>query len=193
MATTLVQAAAADPETKRLVAELYRVEGKAEIIHGEIVHLPMPGRIPCDVAFAIVVSLKRYVQRTHRGFAASAGNQFLVTLPRRNSFGPDAAYYVGPDPGMKFYQGAPRFAVEVRSENDYGLTAGQAMLDKRQDYFDAGTLVVWDVDPLGTDWVVRVFRDRNAEVPAAVFRRGETADAEPAVPGWTLIVDDLFA
>jgi hypothetical protein len=25
-----------------------------------------------------------------------------------------------------------------------------------------------------------------------IYRRGETAEAEPAVPGWTMPVDDLF-
>ncbi len=25
-----------------------------------------------------------------------------------------------------------------------------------------------------------------------VYRRGEIAEAEPAVPGWTIAVDDLF-
>jgi Uma2 family endonuclease len=65
------------------------------------------------------------------------------------------------------------------------------MLAKRRDYFAAGTLVVWDVDLLSED-VVRVFRDGNAVVPAAIYRRGEVAEAEPAVPGWRFPVDELF-
>ncbi len=93
---------------------------------------------------------------------------------------------------MKFVEGAPQFAVEVRSENDYGPAAEREMAAKRADYFAAGTLVIWDVDLL-SDGVVRVYRDGNAEHPAALHRRGETADAEPAVPGWTMPVDDLFA
>ncbi len=93
---------------------------------------------------------------------------------------------------MKFYPQAPDFAVEVRSENDCGPAAEREMTAKRADYFAAGTLVVWDVDLL-SDEVVRVFRDGEAEHPAVIFRRGDTADAEPAVPGWTVPVDDLFA
>jgi hypothetical protein len=64
------------------------------------------------------------------------------------------------------------------------------MAQKRADYFATGTLVVWDVDLLSDD-VVRVY---HAETPerAKVFRRGEIAEAEPAVPGWTMPVDDLF-
>ena len=93
---------------------------------------------------------------------------------------------------MKFIQGAPHFAVEVRSENDYGPAAEREMAAKRSDYFAAGTLVVWDVDLL-SDGVVRVYRNGDADNPSALHRRGELADAEPAVPGWTMPVDDLFA
>jgi Uma2 family endonuclease len=91
---------------------------------------------------------------------------------------------------MKFFQGAPSFAAEVRSDGNYGPRAEAEMAAKRSDYFAAGTQVVWDVDLLGDD-VVRVFR---ASVPMepTVYRRGETAEAEPAVPGWAMPVDMLF-
>ena len=80
---------------------------------------------------------------------------FVVNLPHRKSFCPDTAFYVGSDPGMKFFDGAPVFAVEVRSEGDYGPRAERQMALKRADYFAAGTLVVWDVDLPSND-VVRV-------------------------------------
>lgn len=91
---------------------------------------------------------------------------------------------------MKFGEGAPIFAVEVRSEGDYGPRAERQMAKKRDDYFAAGTLVVWDVDLLSDD-VVRVYRASDPE-SAAIYRRGEIAEAEPAVSGWTMAVDDLF-
>ena len=67
----------------------------------------------------------------------------------RESFSPDASYYFGPYPDnpMRFIEGAPTFAVEIRSENDYGPAAEIDMAAKRADYFLAGTLVVGDVDP----------------------------------------------
>jgi Uma2 family endonuclease len=61
---------------------------------------------------------------------------------------------------------------------------------KRADYFAAGTLVVWDVD-LVSDDVVRVYRAGNPDQPA-IYRRGDVAEAEPAVPGWSMPVDDLL-
>jgi Uma2 family endonuclease len=115
---------------------------------------------------------------------------FLVELPNRKSFCPDAAYYVGPRAGMKFLSEAPVFAVEVRSEGDYGPKAEREMAAKRADYFAAGTKVVWDVDLLGED-IVRVYRADSPEQPTA-YRRDETAEAEPAVPGWKFVVHELF-
>ena len=91
---------------------------------------------------------------------------------------------------MKFLSEAPVFAVEVRSEGDYGPAAEREMAAKRADYFAAGTKVVWDVDLLSED-VVRVYRAESPEQPT-IYRRGETAEAEPAVPGWTFAVDELF-
>ena len=79
--------------------------------------------------------------------------------------------------------------MEVRSENDYTPSANRAIADKRADYFEAGTAVVWDVDPLAE--TVTCHRASDPDAPA-VFRRGDTADAEPALPGWRVAVDALF-
>ncbi len=91
---------------------------------------------------------------------------------------------------MKFFPDVPVFAAEVRSEGDYGPQAERDMAAKRADYFAAGCKVVWDVDLLGDD-VVRVYRASDPLTPT-IYRRGEIAEAEPAVPGWTMPVDDLF-
>lgn len=64
------------------------------------------------------------------------------------------------------------------------------MAAKRADYFAAGTLVVWDVDVL-RDELIRVYRASDPENPA-IYRVGEIAEAEPAVPEWTFPVDELF-
>lgn len=91
--------------------------------------------------------------------------------------------------GGRAYADNTVFAAEVRSENDYGPQAEEEMARKRADYFAAGTRVVWDVDLLGED-VVRVHRATSPE--PTIYRRGEGAEAEPAVPGWRMPVDELF-
>lgn len=65
------------------------------------------------------------------------------------------------------------------------------MAAKRDDYFAAGTKVVWDVDVLREN-VVRVYREDNP-TQATVYHPGEIAEAEPAVRGWSIPVDRLFA
>lgn len=174
------------------IEDLYHVpEGaKAEIINGELVLMPPTGGGPGLAGDAIFVSLWQHAARTGRGRAVGDNKGFRVDLPNRSTFSPDAGLYVGPDPGMRFYEGAPIFAVEVRSENDYGPQAEVAMADKRADYFAAGTLVVGGVDLLSED-AIKVYRAARPQTPD-VFRRGQSADAEPAVPGWTFVVDNLF-
>ena len=116
---------------------------------------------------------------------------FIVDLPHRESFSPDAAFCRGQLPETnEFLRGAPVFAVEIRSQDDYGPVAERELAAKRADYFACGTLVVWDVDLLSDD-VVRVYRATSPEVPT-IYRRGQIAEAEPAVPGWRMPVDELF-
>ena len=39
--------------------------------------------------------------------------------------------------------------------------------------------------------VVKVYRAAAPDTPT-IYRRGELAEAEPAVPGWKMPVDELF-
>ena len=174
------------------IEDLYQVpeNGKAELVNGELVLMSPTGDLPNSAAGAIYTSLRQHARVTGRGRAYTDNMGFIVDLPRRRSFSPDAAFYIGPRSGGKFLQGAPVFAVEVRSEGDYGPKAERAMTAKRADYFAAGTLVVWDVDVL-RDEAVRVYRASDPGNPT-VYHRGELANAEPAVPGWQMPVDELF-
>ena len=64
------------------------------------------------------------------------------------------------------------------------------MAQRRADYFAAGTKVVWDVDVLREE-LIRVYRADDPENPT-IYRRGDIAEAEPAVPGWRFPVDEMF-
>jgi len=171
------------------IDDLYKVEGKAELVNGEIILMSPTGVLPGYAAGEIFTSLRNYSKQRKVGHALPDNVAFKVDLPHRKSFSPDVSFYTG-DLTMKFAEGAPVFAVEVRSDGDYGSRAERNMAKKRDEYFAAGTLVVWDVDLRSHD-VVRVYR---ATDPAACifYRRGQLAEAEPAVPGWTMPVDDLF-
>jgi Uma2 family endonuclease len=172
------------------IEDLYKVDGKAELVNGEIVHMAPAGDEPGFGGGVIFASLLRYSRETGVGRPYPGGVGFRVSLANRGSLSPDAAFHLGPRSGMKFLEGAPVFAVEVRSEGDYGPTAERQMAAKRADYFAAGTQVVWDVDLLSQD-VVRVYRATDPHSPK-VYRRGEEAEAEPALPGCRFRVDELF-
>jgi Uma2 family endonuclease len=177
-------------KTHATIEDLYKVEGKAELVNGEIVEMPPGEEDPGRAGLRVASNLLEYEKRSGTGRAFSDGVGFRVHLPHRESFSPDAAYHTGPRMGMRFAEGAPIFAVEVRSENDYGPAAERVIAEKRADYFACGTLVVWDVDLLSED-VIKSYKASDPEHPVT-FRRGDMADAEPAVPGWRMPVDDLF-
>jgi Uma2 family endonuclease len=176
------------------VDELYRVpdNGKAELVHGDLVLMSPTGGVPGRAAGRIYRSLDDYEREVGGGYAFPDNVGFLVDLPDRHSFSPDAAFWTGELPtGGQFLSGAPAFAVEVRSENDYGSEAELALARKRADYFAAGTQVVWDVDVL-REGEIRAYCPALPHQPET-FRRGQRAHAEPVLPGWSMRVDDVLA
>lgn len=168
-------------KARATIEDLYGLpdSAKAEIVDGEIVLISPTGDMPNRAGGSIYISLRRHEGRTPgRAYTDNVG--FRVNLPNRESFSPDAAWHMGPSTGMKFLDGAPIFAVELRSEYDYGPLAERPMAAKRADDFAAGTQIVWDVDLLGHE-VIKSY-DANGPATPTVFRRGDIADAEPAVP-----------
>jgi Uma2 family endonuclease len=204
-------------KTSATIEDLYRVpeNGKAELVNGELIIMAATGFLPGFAGGEIYSSLRNYGFATRRGYglpdnvgylvnlparqsvsvwweSAKGWQEWVTDLPKRQSFSPDAAFFTGalpPHPG-KFLEGAPILAVEVRSENDYGETAEKEIAKKRVDYFEAGTLVVWDVDVLREQFI-KVYR-ANEPLHPTVYRKGENAEAEPALPGWSMAVEQLF-
>src|SRR5881397_1460657 len=101
------------------IDDLYKVDGKAELIGGRIVHYMASGFRPSRVALRIATRLDLYSTQAGSGVAFGDGIGFALDPPLSNgrqSFSPDAAYYTGPLPSneMRFIEGTPTLAVEVR-------------------------------------------------------------------------------
>jgi Uma2 family endonuclease len=173
--------------------DLMRTKDKAELIGGRVIPLPAHGHFPALLIGRIAYRLFDHAEVIGRGEVFGSKLAYAVPeLPSgRESFCPDVSYYTGPEQDNPdgFVEGPPDFAVEVRSENDYGPAAELEMEAKRADYFAAGTRVVWDVDPTARE--VRKYTPAAPDTPT-VFGPGTEADAEPAVPGWRLSVDWLM-
>ncbi len=178
---------------KATVSDLYDVEGQAELIGGRIVRLPGHGILIGRVIGRIALSLHDYEERIKIGEIHTSTLGYVVPTLKsgRESFCADVSYYIGPFPEnpMAFIEGPPTFAVEIRDEADYGPEAEIVLAAKRRDYFEAGTRVVWDVDAPGK--LIRAYRSDDPD-RAVTWARGDRADAEPAVPGWRIAVDDVF-
>jgi Uma2 family endonuclease len=173
------------PKNRATRADLARTEGRAELIDGRIVCLPpFVYRVGCIVG-NLTSCLFEHERQVGGGELGTATLGYVVPrLPSgRESFCACASWYSGPLPEnpMSFIEGPPTFAVEVRD--------GEEDTAKRDDYFEAGTLVVWDVDPVAE--TIACYRPGDPN--PVIFRRGDVANAEPAVPGWQMPVDEVFA
>ena len=185
----------ATTKAKATLDDLYTVEyesGKYELVDGELVYMPPPGFLHNNVGFNVAEALRAYERETQSGYATMDGINYTAELPGRGTrtFNPDAGYTHGrPEITPDFIPGPPLFAVEVRSKTDYGPTADREYAEKRRDYFAAGTVVVWDVDP--KERTVSSYRADAPDAPTT-FHDEDTADAEPALPGWRIAVHALF-
>jgi len=96
-------------KSKATIEDLYdwSQDGKAEIINRELITMSPTGGDPGYAGDEIFASLRTHTQQTKLGRAVGDNKAFHVHLPNRDSFSPDAALYIGPSPGMKFYEGAP--------------------------------------------------------------------------------------
>lgn len=177
-------------KTEATIEDLYNApdDSNYELVDGRLERMSPTGDDPNFTSGEIFASLRLYVRQRREGRARTDGVAYVVDLPNRKSFSPDASFSYRRG-GMKFVDGAPVFAIEVHSEHDHSPAADRAYVRKRADYFAAGTEVVWDVDPL-LETVFSYRRDTPDE--PIIFHSGDMAHAEPALPGWQIAVDDLF-
>jgi Uma2 family endonuclease len=180
-------------KTPATIEDLYKVEGQAELVNGKIARMPLHVGYVAYVIGNLKLSLYKYSENGGmKGYAYGSAVAYEVDLPHRKAFCPDLAFYTGTDkPSMKFPVGAPIFVIEFRDPGSFGHAADRKLAAKIKDYFDAGTQIVWDVDVL-RDRVIRSYHATNPDEPT-IYKEGDVADAEPAVPGWSMPVDDIFS
>lgn len=87
-------------KTHATIEDLYKVEGKAELVDREIVHIPPAGEDMGMAGGEIFAHLREHVRRTGQGRAFPDGVGFRVRLPHCESLSPDVAYHTGPQTGI---------------------------------------------------------------------------------------------
>ncbi len=141
--------------------------------------------------------LDRYLdEHPALGEIAGAETGFRVDDPRRPVMAADAAFVraerlpdipEGPikrdDPFVRFMDGPPDLAVEVRSPDD----SAKDMAEKARAWVRVGAREVWLID--GMRETVRVFR---TDGPPAALAKGDTLTSLDVLPGFALPLADLF-
>lgn len=170
------------------VIAIQRQEGKhCELIEGVLLEKSM-GFNESALAVFLAGLLNTFVIQRNLGIVTGSDGTYelmpdLVRIPdvaftRWDRF-PGRQRATAPVPRL-----APNLAVEVLSR---GNTPGE-MAAKRQDYFDAGVELVWEID-----LAARTLSVYTSPTAGTTFDERDTLDGAAVLPGFTLALRDLFA
>jgi Uma2 family endonuclease len=186
-------------ERQMTVEEYERIapylDGPSELVDGRLRLMSPTGFLHGVLSNRLGGALDRFVEaHPEAGEATSAGTGFRIDNPEHPVQAPDAAYISAArvpvssgsgrdDPAMRFMQGAPDLAVEVRSPD----ATIEEMQAKARRWLAAGSQEVWLVD--GLRFTVEVWRSDTA---AALLRMGDTLRSPSLLPGFALDLARLF-
>lgn len=170
-----------------LRAEREPQKALCELIDGTLVEKPMGFR-ESSLAMWIGARLQLFVEKHDLGIVAGADG--FMRLAPRNVRIPDVSfvsYERLPDPDaadVAIADFAPDLAIEVLSPSN----TRREMERKRRDYFAAGTILVWEIDPKKE--IVDVYT-----APDSVKRltKSDAITGNSVLPGFKISVSDLFA
>lgn len=165
-----------------------RLPGKRlELVRGLLVVREPAGYRHGRVAAELGHLLSVHVKANDLGQVLAAETGFKLTAQPDTVRAPDVAFVSrerAPEPEPTGYaELAPDLVVEVLSPDD----RPGAVLAKVADWLEAGTQLVWVVDPERRQ--VRVYRADGSE---SVVVAGDTLDGENVVPGFTCSLDSIL-
>ncbi|HUF90543.1 MAG TPA: Uma2 family endonuclease [Gemmatimonadota bacterium] len=159
---------------------------RMELVRGRVVREPPAGFDHSEIAQRIALMLGRFVRETSAGTVVGADCGFVLFDEPPTVRAPDAAFVsqkrLGFDP-KGFAPLAPDLAVEVLSPSNTMSEIHEKVLD----YLDAGSRLVWVVDP--GPRTVTVYRSRDA---IRLLTENDELDGADVLPGFRVKVSDLF-
>lgn len=169
---------------------------RVELVRGRLIVREPSGMRHGECASRIGVALSLFLSRDResrvaietRGRVLTCDSGFTLARNPDTVRGPDVAYvsrerWAGPLPDG-YGEFAPDLAVEVRSPSD---RLG-AVLAKVGDWLDAGSHLVWVVDP--SRRLVTVYRADGSQAALGV---DDVLDGDDVLPGFTFAIAELFA
>ena len=168
--------------------ELPSKDHRYELVRGELRTRAPAGFEHGNIGSGLLVSLRQHVNSRGLGRVVGAATGFVLSRDPDVVRSPDVAFVararVPVEPVVKFFPGAPDLAVEVLSPTD----TFDEIEEKIEDYFSAGTRLVWVVNPRSKS--VSVYRPA---VAFEVLRGDQKLTGLDVVEGFECRVADLFA
>ena len=159
-----------------------------ELVKGELIEMTPPGGRHGKIALRLGRYLQTHVD-AHRLGEVMVESGFLLASQPDTVRGPDISFAAAervPSEGLPegFFPGAPDLAVEIVSPGDTDVE----VQDKVMDYLTHGTRRVWVVRP--RQRTVTVHRPDGT---ARLLQGKDVLDGEDVVPGFTFLLQELFA
>ena len=154
-----------------------------EYVKGELIPMPPTSVEHGKISINLILPLGLYVRENQLGDVYVPDTGFQIG---DRVLMPDVAFVPSermPDDLNKVFPTPPDLAVEVVSPSD----AFRRVVRKALDYLEAGTKMVWIVEP--TSQTVRVYR---SETPIRVLGINDTLTGEDVVEGFSCQVAQLF-
>lgn len=187
-----MDAAGARPGSRRLTLEQFQRlpdDGyRYDLVDGWLVREPPAGFEHGDLAMELGSRLREFVRERELGRVVAAETGFVLREEPVRVRGPDVAFVAGhrlPPAAERrgFLRLAPDLAVEVVSpSNTWAEVAA-----KVRDYLEAGTRLVWIVEPKSRSVTVH----RPGAAPRVIDGAG-TLDGEDVLPGFRVELESLF-
>ncbi len=159
-----------------------------ELVRGMLICMSPSSIRPSSISGRVMVRVGSFVDQHHLGEYGTAEGGFKLASNPDTVRAPDVwfirAERIPPD-GLPegFFPGAPDLAVEVLSPSDRPLE----VMEKVRDYLDAGTRLVWVIDP--EPGASAVFR---ADGSVTFLSDDGVLDGEDVLPGFSLPLRDVL-
>jgi Uma2 family endonuclease len=161
---------------------------RRELVNGAITMMAPAGGAHAAIAGALAVALGHYVKAKQLGIVLVAEPGFVLSRNPDTVRAPDAAFIAQsrvPAKGMpvKFIEFPPDIAVEVLSPSDAQIEVE----DKIQQWLDAGTKLVWIVNPSRKTVTIH-----KAAADPRVLHETDTLSGEDVCPGFSVNIAEIF-
>lgn len=181
-----------DVAERTLTLEEYRAlpeedGNRVELVRGRLVREPRPGGAHGWLAVELIVRIESYARKHDLGRTVTEAGFLLADEPPTVR-GPDVAFIsaeeLPPDgPPEGYWRQPPDLAIEVVSPSNTAAGIQAKVLE----YLDAGTRMVWVVDP-GTESVT-AYRSREE---IRVLTAGEAVEGGDVLSSFRMELSELF-